>query len=286
MSTRSTNNALLLSATLHGSVVALVLLLSLSTCQQTRIEPRVLELVAGEGNNYSATVAPALGSPDQVKLTLPPAPKVEPTPEVIPPPQPVPPPQNVVKPAPRAPVEPKVPDIGKQLRRKVVLADSKVKMQLARERAAEEKRAKEDADRERKAKAAAPPKFTKIDGVGIAKGVVGGSTANKVGGAGGKALVSDEGGPLERYFSLLKQRLQEALNRPPGLSDTLVATVEFRVEASGTLSGARVVKHSGSAEFDQAVLDAVATVGSIGARPDGKSDTVTVDFKMHEVDGG
>jgi colicin import membrane protein len=287
MSTRSTNNAFLLSATLHGTVVALVLLLSLSTCQQTRIEPRVLELVAGEGNNSSATVAPALGSDTKVKLTLPPAPKVEPTPEVIPAPQPVPPPQNVVKPAPRAPVEPKVPDIGKKLRNQVVRADSAVKMKLARERVAEEKRlAKEEADREKMAKAAAPPKYTKIDAAGIAKGVVGGFTANNVGGAGGKALVSDEGGPLERYFSLLKQRLQEALNRPAGLSDTLVATVEFRIAANGTLSGVRIVKHSGSAEFDQAVLDAFATVGSIGARPDGKSDINTLDFKMHEVDGG
>ncbi len=286
--TARTSNAFLLSVTLHGTIIALILLFSFVTTGQTRNMPRVLELVAGEGNNSSATVAPMLGTTDRVKLTVPvpTPPKAEPTPVEVAPIQPAP---SSPKPVTPAAVAPKAPNFSNQIRRQVIRAESTAKMQLAREHAAEAKRlAKEEADRAKQAKAAAatPPKFTKIDAAGIAKGVIGGSTENKVGGAGGKALVSDEGSALDRYFSLLKRRLEEALNRPPGLSDTLVATVEFHIAADGTLSGARIVKRSGSAEFDRAVLDAVAAVGSIGARPDGQSETLTLDFRMKETDNG
>ena len=75
-----------------------------------------------------------------------------------------------------------------------------------KERAAEQKRleveqkrmTKEEFDRTHKTKtvASAAPKaqqIKKIDSAGIAKGVVDGSSANKVGGAGGKALLSGFG---------------------------------------------------------------------------------------------
>ena len=112
------------------------------------------------------------------------------------------------------------------------------------------------------------------------------STANKVGGAGGKALTRDEGDALDLYFSLLKRRLKEALDKPPGLSDSLVAGVEVRIAANGLLSGAKVTRSSGSAEFDHAALAAIAHVRSIGPRPDGKSEVLSIPFLMKEEDGG
>ena len=54
--------------------------------------------------------------------------------------------------------------------------------------------------------------------------------------------------------------------------------------ADGTLSGARIKRSSGSDEFDQAVLEAIARVRSIGPRPDGKSEVVKLDFRMREED--
>ena len=96
----------------------------------------------------------------------------------------------------------------------------------------------------------------------------------------------NDGDALDLYFSLLKRRLKEALDKPPGLSDTLVAIVEVHIAGNGLLSGARISKSSGSEEFDQAALAAVARVRSIGARPDGKSETLLIPFRMREEDEG
>ena len=52
-----------LSALLHGGVIALVLFFSYAATSVVKDEPKVLELVAGAGDNYAATAAPALGSP-------------------------------------------------------------------------------------------------------------------------------------------------------------------------------------------------------------------------------
>ncbi|OYV01699.1 MAG: cell envelope biogenesis protein TolA, partial [Verrucomicrobiales bacterium VVV1] len=70
----------MLSLTLHGAVVALALFLSYAVSQKAKNAPKVFELVAGAGDNYMATEAPALGVPGGVKLELPtpPAPKPEP----------------------------------------------------------------------------------------------------------------------------------------------------------------------------------------------------------------
>lgn len=284
--------AFMISLTLHALVVAILMLFAYAVNQRVKEAPKIFELVAGPGNNYNATVAPALGEPGGLKLTVPvpPAPKPEPEPvPVIPEPAPVaevPPPKPVPvvpKAPPEKPVAPpkKTPDFAAQINHKVIVAESKAKLQIAKERQAEAKRlAKEQADRAKQAK------YTPIDAEGIRSGVVGGSTENKTGGAGGKALTAEEGAALDRYFSLLKRRLQEALDRPTGLSDTLVATVEFRISGGGALTGVRIKRSSGSAEFDRAVLAAFAAVGSIGPRPDGKSEVLELDFKMRELDGG
>ena len=277
---------------------------------QQRVEeaPKIFELVAGEGDNYMATAAPALGTPDGIKVTIPEpvvvkaAPVVEPVPEPVVERAPVTP----AKAAPPkvTPVEP-IRDFSKDVKRISTKRQKRLEAEDKRLRAIAEKKekaaaaaaakrmTKEEFDRLNKSKSksaapksATPPKIAKIDGVGIAKGVVGGSTANKVGGAGGKALTRDEGDALDLYFSLLKRRLKEALDKPPGLSDSLVAVVEVRIAANGLLSGAKVTRSSGSADFDHAALAAIARVRSIGPRPDGKSEVLSIPFLMKEEDGG
>ena len=95
--TASSPSAFMLSAALHAVVVALALLLSYSASRRSEDAPKVFELVAGEGDNYLAREAPALGTPG-VKLNVPAtaAPRVD----VTPPPEPEPTP---VKPAPTPP---------------------------------------------------------------------------------------------------------------------------------------------------------------------------------------
>lgn len=290
----------LLSVTLHGAAAGL---LFLSFLHRDDLElPKVFELVAGEGDNYMAREAPALGTPGGVKLEIPKAPEPkrtapEPAPRaVVETPAPTPPKPEVVKPAPPKQADPVVPNFKKKLQRDVIVAESKAKREIKKQREAEAKRAaeeqkrltKEEFDRANKAKTSsatnksAPVKIAKIDAEGIAKGVVGGSTANKIGGASGRALKSDVDDVLAGYFSKFKLELRNAFEPPPGLSDSLQVTIEVQSNADGTFTNARVARSSGSSEFDRAVLDAIKRVRVFARRPDKKSDVIEFLFTMRE----
>ena len=106
MSTRTSNaNAYIVSATLHAAVVGLIALFAFESQRTTPFPQKVMELVAGDGNNYGATVAPALGVPDGIKVTIPSAPvpivKSTPPPEAA-----ATPPPEAVQPAPLTPATP------------------------------------------------------------------------------------------------------------------------------------------------------------------------------------
>jgi colicin import membrane protein len=286
-------SAFLLSATMHGAVVAALLLLGFLFNQPEKDPPKIFELVAGEGSNYLATEAPALGTPGGIKLNLPAPPKpkpAEPAPAEFTPPQPAPAPKPVIT---KAPPPPKAqPSIAKQILTKLYNADRKAKREVAKERAAEQARiTKEEFDRANRAQAAtkaATAKLQKIDAEGIAKGVAGGSPANKDSGAGGRALTSTAGDARERFDSALLAALRRALEeeKPPGLSESLVASVQFRVEADGTLTNVRLSKPSGSTEFDNAVRAAIRRVsGTIRPPAGSKSEVVELDFRAKEQDG-
>lgn len=284
--------AWMVSLTMHAAIAGLMFLLAYAAEQSRAETTKVFELVAGEGDNFAATEAPARGEPGGIKVEVPepPAPKPEElrAPEVAPEPE-----SLAVTPAPPKPVEkplPKLPNLSKMIEKKVDRAEAKAKATIAKKRAAEAKKlSKEEFDRQNKKKVAAKPagvpKIAKIDSEGIRKGVVGGSTENKTGGAGGKALTREDGPVMDAYFALLRDRLRTALEKPPGLSDTLVTIVQVSVNANGSLTGARITKSSGSAEFDAAVMAAVAAT-QMPPRPDKKSETVSLPFRMKEQDGG
>jgi colicin import membrane protein len=284
MTSRSPS-AFALSTLLHASVAALVLLGIYYSQQNAPVRPVIFELVAGEGNNYAATEAPALGSSDgSVKFTIA---KVKPAP--------LPAEPEVVETAPvePVPVQVQVPDFNKALKRVEARQIKKAVAEAKAERQAEEKRlSKAEFDRLHGKSAASKTasvsgraaKVPHIDAQGIARGVVGGSTANKTGGAGGKALRREEQSLQDSYDALLKQRVHDAFQAPPGLSDRLTTVIEMRVLADGTLTRARVARSSGSDDFDHAVLDAIARVGSIGPRPDGRDDDVRFEFNMRDTD--
>lgn len=286
-------NGFLMSAGLHGLVIALAVLWSFVSGLNEKQPVKILELVAGEGTNYGATEAPALGTPGGVKLTVPaPAPpKPEPVAAEPTPVAPTPPPPAVTKAPTQTKPPPASPNFAKQILRKLYNADAKAKREVAKEREEEQKRmTKAEFDRANKARAAeknSPANLKRIDSEGIAKGVAGGSTANKEGGAGGRALTSTEGSARERYDAALIAALRRALEeeKPPGLSESLVATVVFHVSADGTLSNIRITKPSGSREFDSAVRAAIRRVGSIGPRPDHRGEEVELDFRAKEQDG-
>lgn len=291
--------AFILSTTFHALLVGLLFLFTVLANEQDKVQPRVLELVAGEGDNYGADVAPALGTAGGVKLAVPEPPPPKPEPVAPPPvqrepePTPAPPPPPVENPVTPVPtpkkVEPKKaetppkkqPSLAKQILTKTLNAQNKAKKEIAKERAEDEKRAKAAADREKKIASA---KVQHIDAEGIAKGVIGGSTENKVGGAGGKALVAS-GPVLDRYFALLKQRVLAALERPPGVSDELAVEVSFHMWADGRISGVKVTKSSGNEDLDQAVVAAFSRV-KMPEYPDHKGDDLTLTIRTKDVGGG
>jgi len=278
--TDHSSSAYLTSVLLHAGVVVLIVVLAYSFNAMRPETPKVFELVAGEGDNYGATAAPALGSPNGDKLVLPalPAPAAESAPqpaaltaEVVPAAKPVP-----AKPAPAKPADKS--SLDSAFKRAEMRAAVR---QEAKDRKAEEaeKRRQMTEEEFRKEHGAA-----KASSLGISGGVVGGSTANKTGGAGGKALTREEGSLLQAYFALLISHLKDSFEsaKPTDVSDKLTAKVAFYVAADGSISRVRIVEPSGNDEFDQAVLEAVHHTHSIGPRPDHNGDEVSVPFAMHD----
>jgi len=312
-STHSTTSYTL-SVLVHASVAGALFCMAWVMENQTREPSKVIELVAGAGDNYAATEAPAQGTPggsEEVKVpNIPvPMPKIEdPEPPAASPIQPAPEPEPEPSPLKKAPPEPTpkaVPsntpspldqkkttltqDVKriseKRTQRKMAQFRKEQAAAEARERAEAAKRmTKEEFDRRNAGKAGAGGKISKVDAKGIAGGVVGGSTSNTKGGAGGKALSVAEQNLLDSYFAFLKQRIKAAHIPPPGTGDKLTTIVQFMCAADGSLSSMKVVRSSGNSDFDESVIEAFRRVRSIGRRPDGKSDELELEFNAREDD--
>lgn len=247
-------NAFMLSLTLHVGVV-LALLGVAYVVQQSRPPPvHVFELVAGPGNDLTATEAPAVGTPEggvDVKIHEKPA-KAEPllpAPAVIP----------ETKAVPKTP-----PKTGP----KVSYKDFVVKHPLPAPS---------------KSTASGAAKAPQLKTRGIPDGVAGGSSRSHAG-AGGQALTAAEHSAMEGYLSRLVTSLRQNHQKPPGLSDLLKAEVEYFVAPDGTISNVSIAQSSGNAEFDQSCIEAFIRMGSAGPTPDGKSHTWITTFRMAEVD--
>jgi colicin import membrane protein len=116
---------------------------------------------------------------------------------------------------------------------------------------------------------------------GIPDGVIGGSSSSK-GGGGGTALTAAEHSALDGYIARLVAALRQNHEKPPGLSDLLSADVEFLLAADGTISRVQIVRSSGNTDFDLSCIEAFKRVGSVGPRPDDKTDTKVLMFRMKE----
>jgi len=259
--------AYVFSVMIHGAAVVLVLLISYAAKNVVQETPKVFELVAGAGDNYAARSAPALGVPKGVGVAAQ-------KPEAAP-----------IQPAPLAPAQAKPLDLVGQLKRVEERREKRLEAKYQKEEEAERKRITQEEFERRQAAEKTGAKVSHVDAEGIRNGVIGGSTENKTGGAGGRALTREEGSELDAYFALLKARIKENLVAPEGVSDTLEARVEFLVAADGSLAQFRIIKSSGNHEFDRAVIEACEHTGSIGARPDGQSEKVTMTMRIREDEG-
>jgi colicin import membrane protein len=260
--------------------------------------------VAGPGDDFSATDAPAgseAGESATAELRMPELPTVntwtppaEPVAEVVPvEPVPAPPePARVVEPVP-------VPNFARDMKATLRTEKRKTEREIRQQRAKEEAAQKAEAQRQKTSFAefqkqqgaksttktssstakADPGK--RIDTKSLTKGVTGGAGATSAG-AGGKALSAAERDRMEGYFAMLISRLRDSHEKPAGLSDLLNAEVQFTVAANGVISGARISRSSGNAEFDRSVLEAFSRV-RMPARPDGKTTVERLIFRMREA---
>lgn len=300
-------NAFLLSVILHGLIVALVFLLSYSLQDHEVETTKIFDLVQAPGDNYAATEAPALGSPTGIKVDFPqvpvvtpsPAPEPDPTPVAPAPPDPAPPtpvePADIVKPKPvPRPVDSS--KMAKMVTRITQKRAENIKKKIEKEQKAAEERAakeaalnakrmtKEEFDRLNHGGASKPGpiKTSKIDADGIANGVVGGSTNNKTGGAGGKALTREQMALSDAYIAILIQRLREAHQKPEGLSDLLQTKASFRLNPDGSISDVKIIHSSGNNDYDNSVLAAFRRVRLPTPPANLKTDVYIVTFKMKE----
>ncbi|MFA6960108.1 MAG: cell envelope integrity protein TolA [Opitutaceae bacterium] len=316
MSARTTN-AFFASATLHAVLIGLIVWFAYTANKHIKESTPIFELVAGEGDNYAATEAPALGVAGGVKFAVPQPPAPTPSPVVAPEPEPEPSPivaaASPVEPAPtptKTPAKTATPTPVKEYKpvnmaklvdriadkraaniEKKIKADQKAaEARAAKEAAINAKRmTKADFDRLNQGKSSPSQKtgsgavsVKRIDSEGIAGGVAGGSTNNKTGGAGGKALTREDIELSDAYIALLIQRLKEAHKKPDGLSDLLEATVKFRLTSSGSVVSVTIISSSGNPEFDQSVLAAFRRISLPPPPPNLKTSDYTIPFRMKD----
>lgn len=316
---RRYGGAFWVSVTVHGALIGVMLLLAVVVHEKLE-EPRdFFEMVGGDGNNYMATEAPGGGEVGEVTSAdlfqapkvpvakIPPAVEPEPAAEEPTPVAPVPPPREVVTAvapvAPKAPEVPKAPNLAQDFKRKVAQQKKKDEAASKKRLEAEARAAKEaalkdkrmthaDFVKENAAKAGAGAKSTstaanpgkRINVNSLSANGPGGPGTGNAPGAGGPALARAQQDALDSYFAMLIQMLKRNHEKPEGLSDLLSADVSFRIGADGTISQVTITRSSGNPDFDRSVLAAFARTGTIGPRPDKKSDTSRLTFRMKEVD--
>lgn len=286
---RRMGGAFWLSVLLHGSAVVLVVLLTLTLHKKDDPPPQIFELVAGEGNDFNATEAPAGAEPPAMPTLT----RVKSVSEWTPPevqPEPEPTPVQPVTPTPTPTVQPTSELAQVKMRKPKQVKPTPLIPTPAPARPAAESRQTVNYDefrKENKIKSTTPRAQTapgptpRLNPEAIKRGVTGATGANSAG-AGGRELTASEGAAMDRYLAVLKQQLRINHEKPAGLSDLLWAEVTFTMAANGRLSGMRITRSSGNAEFDRSVIDAFVRVGSVGPRPDGKTDAQKLIFRMRD----
>lgn len=264
----NSSNAFLTSLTLHSVAAGLIIFFTYYSVWRQGPPPVIFELVAGPPTAPDELVAPALGnSPTPVKNEAKVEPKAEPKAE----PKPEPP-VETVQAVETPPEVTEVPKITPKVDKAMV---SQMKKEIKkREKMNYKDYLKKHPIPKRAPQVAATTSNSKnvprIDTEGIAQGVKGGSTANKRGGGGGKALTREEQNEFDTYISFLVSALKEAYVAPPGKNDKLSTVITFDITASGAILNPRITKSSGDREYDDSVLDAFRRVRSIGPTPSGK----------------
>jgi TonB family protein len=287
------------SIILHGTIVVMIALLAYSCTPSSPQVPKIMELVAGPGDNYMATEATKLGAENGIELNLPAVPMASaPTP---PAPDPTPAetapmtpaeavpvtPVEVAPPAPKAPAKttksttkPPPNPMLKKVTHAEIRAESAVKMHEAR---LEKERQKAAALAAKKLAASNYAKYMAGQQGPMVKGKAGGVAAgtSMADGAGGKALTAEQADAMAAWIALLSQRWRDGFVPPPDFDQKMLAHVSFHVSAAGSISGIHVTGSNGGPAFESAVAEALRHV-TVPPPPAKKGDDYSVDFTLKD----
>jgi colicin import membrane protein len=224
------------------------------------------------------------------------APPAEQTPPPAPAPAPLPPPAPppAPAPAPAPPPPPKEADIAleKAKQQKALqdkAADRAEKAEKAekaardkalkaeKDKAAKEQKAREDAQRKREQEAE-DKRLAQQREENLKRMM--GQIPTGAGAAGSKGAAAADAAPSKSYAGLIVRAVKPNIVFTEVVSGNPEAVIEVRAAPTGTIIGRRLVKPSGSKEWDEAVLRAIDRTGSLPKDTDGRvPGTVEIVFR-------
>jgi len=281
-----------LSLMIHGVLGAALLLSAYFFNDARKKSDGIFEVVAGPGDNWAATDAPARaesGLPDMPAITItPPTPTPAPEPSQTQPPAPVPQDALVLPPSKTTPKQPPKKADPKQPPIKAAPPPmTKAEFDKLYGKKNEKMRSNIPPPPPKTAPKNPPPPVEPVkpkpitaNTKGLVDGVDGGT--GDAPGAGGRALTVAERDQLDAYLATLADRIKQAQENPAGVSMELVARVEYYVYADGTIGAVKIIKSSGNRAFDDSVMKAFRSARGIGPRPDGRGSAIIADFRVKE----
>jgi colicin import membrane protein len=173
-----------------------------------------------------------------------------------------------------------IPNFSKKVVNTAIRRESRIMQKYEKEKAAEERKRKEEELKSQRITQAefdarnksSSSKVRHIDTEGVINGSRNTSGATKEG-ANGTADTREEGDASEAYQSMMHAKLREQLDEKSGISKGLMVEVEIRILASGAITDFRILRSSGSTEFDNAVRDAFGAM-RMPPRPTGVHETM------------
>ena len=233
-----------------------------------------------------------------------------PAPTPAPPPPPPPPPAPSPAPAP-PPAPPREADIALEKARQQKAQQDKAAQEQA-EKAARDKAAREKAEKAEKAKKDEAQKAAKAEQDKAAKEKQARDAAQRkreeeaeekrlaqqreenlkrmmgqiptgTGAAGSKGAAAADAAPSKSYAGLIVRAVKPNIVFTEVVSGNPEAVIEVRAAPTGTIIGRRLVKPSGSKEWDEAVLRAIDRTGNLPKDTDGRvPGTVEIVFRLKD----
>lgn len=265
----------------RGVAFALVAHVLLLAALSSGVQWRSKTLPTFEAELWSAV--PQAAAPKEMMLPPPPLPEVKPEAKPVTPPQPKAEELQAQRDAEIAIDKTRALKVKRELERLADL-EAKRKKQVADDKEKAEKRAADDKqqkldqaklDRQKQAKAEkdndARREAQRLDNLRRIQGMAGASgDAN----ASGSALKSS--GPSASYGGRIKARIRPNIIYTDSGSDNPVAEVEVRAAPDGSIIGRKLIKPSGDAEWDKAVLRAVDKTETLPRDVDGRVPSLLV----------